>query len=103
MARVRNTGFRRRPTFNEIGNLKEKKVPPIRRPAAEIWRSFEMGWLKEPLENLQGRAMELEPHQAIRNMAKTEDRQMGLPVAHVIAQRQEPRSNAKASTKMFWN
>ena len=45
-----------------------------------------MGWLKEPLSNLQGRAMELQTNMAIRNMARNQARQLNLPVKHVIGE-----------------
>ena len=47
-----------------------------------------MGWLKEPLANLQGRAMELEAQLAIRNLARNQARQLGLPEKHVIGETQ---------------
>ena len=78
--------FRRRPKFEEIANLKVKKVPTISRPAAEVWRSFEAGWLKEPLSNLQGIAMELQSQANVRNIAKQQAREQGLPVRHIIGE-----------------
>ena len=83
---ARAPGFRRRPTFEEIARLKPKRVSKISRPASEIWRSFEMGWLKEPLANIQGQAMELAAQAAIRNMARQQARAQGLPVKHVIGE-----------------
>ena len=83
--------FRRKPKFEEIARLKPTKVPKISRPAAEVWRSFEMGWLKEPLANVQGYAMELEAHAAIRNLARQQARAQGLPVKHVIGETERAR------------
>ena len=85
------TQFRRRPKFEEIANLKVKKVPTISRPAAEVWRSFEAGWLKEPLANLQGNAMELQSQANVRNIAKQQAREQGLPVRHIIGEAERER------------
>ena len=50
-----------------------------------------MGWLKEPLANIQGQAMELEAQAAIRNMARQQARAQGLPVKHVIGEAERGR------------
>jgi hypothetical protein len=78
--------FSRKPTFEELANVKVLRGKPIRRDALMNWRSYEMGFLKNSMDDIKKIQHDVESRQSLQKMAKDMARAAGVPYTHVMAE-----------------
>ena len=78
--------FSRKPTFEELADVKVLRGKPIRRDALMNWRSYEMGFLKNSMDDIKKLQNDVETRPSLQKMARDVSRAAGVPYTHVMAE-----------------